>query len=365
MPHATTACENKANFGDLPMATCKVYLPTFRRPQLLSRAVNSLLRQTFDDWVCELHNDDPHDPSPGELIDRIGDKRITVVNHSENLGATRTFNLFFKSIPEPFFSLLEDDNWWEPEFLEIMIAAMAAHPQVQVAWANMRFWEEHADGAWVDTGRNIWQVDWTEPRFMYWPDPRQMNGALHSNGAMVARSNFQYFTVPESIDFAAIEPFRERSFVHPLLFVPQRLANFAVTRTTARPSDPASWTHAVAVLTGTFLSEIKMSPEQVRSLWLSAHQGSRSTHVLFVCALHFASCRRMVRYATLLDWLWTCAYAARHPLRMYGVLRLFKEKKMEEDFLTYHTQCRQAECRNVVRAEEGINHGTLIPSARS
>jgi hypothetical protein len=37
---------------------------------------------------------------------------------------------------------------------------------------------------------------------------------------------------------------------------------------------------------------------------------------------------------------------------MYGVLRLFKEKKAEEDFLAYHTQRRQAECRGAVLAEE-------------
>jgi len=334
------------------MATCKVYLPTFRRPKLLVRAVNSLLQQTFGDWVCELHNDDPHDPAPVELIDLIGDKRITVVNHKENLGATRTFNLFFKSIQEPFFSLLEDDNWWEPGFLETMISAMAVHPQVQIGWANMRFWEEQADQTWRDTGRNVWQVDWTEPRLMPWPDPRQMNGALHSNGAMLARSSFEYFAVPDSIDFAAIEPFRERTFVHPLLFVPQRLANFAVTRTTARPSDAASWMHALAVLTGTFLSEIKMSDEQLQNLWSNARKGSRSSHVLFACAFHFASCRRLLRYATLSDWLWTCAYTVRHPLRMYDVLRLFKEKKTEEDFLAYHTRRRQVESRNAVPVEE-------------
>jgi len=183
---------------------------------------------------------------------------------------------------------------------------------------------------------------------MHWPDPLQMQRALHSNGAMLARSNFQYFEVPESINFTAIESFRERTFVHPLLFVPQRLANFAVTRTTARPGDAASLTHVKAVLTGTFLSEIKMSRESLRELWLSARKGSRSTHVLFVCALNFASCRRLVRYATLSDWMWTCAYAMRHPFRMYRVLRLFKEKKTEESFLTHHTQRRQAESKNAL-----------------
>lgn len=330
------------------MATCRIYLPTFRRPQLLVRAINCLLGQTFEDWVCELHNDDPHDRAPSEIVDRIADKRITVVNHTDNLGAIKTFNLFSKPIQEEYFALLEDDNWWEPDFLKTMISAIAAYPQVQIAWANMRLWEEQVDGTWRDLGRNIWQVEWTEPRVMRWPDPRQINGALHSQGAMLARSSFQYFPVPESINLAAIEPFRERTYVHPLLFVPQRLANFAITRTTARPDDAASWTHAIAVLTGTFLSEIKQLPEDLKKLWLNAAKGSRSTHVLFACAVHFPACRDMVRYARLNDCLWTCAYVLRHPLRMYDVLRLFREKKAEEEFLTYHTQRRQAECMSTV-----------------
>ena len=174
---------------------------------MLARAVESLLRQSCQDWVCELHNDDPQDRSPQALIDRIADSRIAVVNHEENVGAIRTFNLFFKSVQEPYFALLEDDNWWEPQFLETMISAMSKYPQVQIAWANMRCWEEGSEGSWHDTGRNIWDVDGAEPRLLHWPDPRQMNGALHSNGAMLARSNFEYFPVPESINFAAIEPF--------------------------------------------------------------------------------------------------------------------------------------------------------------
>src|SRR5215469_8347749 len=269
-----------SNSLQLIMALCRVYLCTFRRPKLLERALNSLVSQTFTDWLCEVHNDDPRDPFPGDLVRRIGDRRISVINHRENLGPIKSFNLFFKSVAEPFFSLLEDDNWWEPNFLQVMVSTMSLYPEVQVAWANMRYWEELEDGTWQDTGRNIWEVEWTEPRLIQWPDRRQLPGALHSNGAMLARSEFEYYAVPETINFAAIESFRERTFVHPLLFVPQRLANFAVTRTTARPSDAASWMHALAVLAGTFLLEIKMSPNQLRQLWTGARSGSRSTHVL-------------------------------------------------------------------------------------
>lgn len=326
-----------------PMALCRVYLSTFRRPKLLPRALNSLLAQTFDDWICELHNDDPCDGSPSELAARVADPRITIVNHPRNLGPTASFNLFFKRIQEPFFTLLEDDNWWEPDFLETMTTTLANYPEVQVAWANMRYWQEEPDGTWSDTNRNIWETQETEPRLMHWPDRRQIHAALHSNGAMVARSNFEYFPVPASTNFGAIEAFRERSFVHPLLFVPRRLANFALTSTTARPGDAADWIQTVTVLTGTFLSEVKLPPEQVVALWGDARKPARWTHVLFLCAWHFAGCRGILRRASWSDWLWTMAFCARHPRRMREVLRLLGNKQSEEEFLIYHTRTRQAE----------------------
>ena len=179
-----------------------------------------------------------------------------------------------------------------------------------------------------------------------------MNGALHSNGAMMARSNFEYFPVPASINFAAIEPFRERTFTHPLLFVPEPLANFAVTRTTARPSDAASWMHALAVLTGTFLAGMSLQPERLPDIWSKARRGSRSTHVLFACAAHFRDCRDILRYANLNDWIWACAYTLRHPVRMHRVMRLFQEKHAEEEFLRLHTRQRQSEARVRNRSDE-------------
>ncbi len=60
-------------------------------------------------------------------------------------------------------------------------------------------------------------------------------------------------------------------------------------------------------------------------------------------ARHTSSLQEMIRYATVNDWIWSFAYTLRHPLRMYGVLRLFREKKAEEEFLRFHTRRRQTE----------------------
>jgi hypothetical protein len=169
---------------------------------------------------------------------------------------------------------------------------------------------------------------------------------------MLARSSFEYFEVPESTNFAAIEPFRERTFVHPLLFVPRRLANFAVTRASARPIDRADWVHAVTVLTGTFVSEVSLSRDQIAALWADARKPPRWTHLLFLCAWHFARCRSILKQAPLSDWLWVLAYMTRHPQRTQAVLRLLREKRAEEDFLIYHTRRREAEHKAAVLRRE-------------
>ena len=320
------------------MAVCRVYLSTYRRNTLLPRALGSLLQQTFRDWVCELHNDDPHDPFPSEHAAARGDPRITVVNHARNYGPVGSFNLFFKRIEEPFFSLLEDDNWWEPEFLETMVAAMRKHPEVQVAWSNMRVWEEQGDGSWRDTGSTLWNAEEGDSKLFQWPQPRQLSGALHSNGSMLARGDYDYPPVPPDIDFAAIEPFRERTFRHPLLLVSRPLANFSITRTSARGERQAEWTHAVTALTGTYLATVPQSDDGLRSVWREARNGARSTHTLFLAAAHFAECRRLLRFASLSDWLWTAAYSVRHPRLTMRVLSLLKAKQTQSDFLLRYTR---------------------------
>src|SRR5437870_4247947 len=103
---------------------CRVYLFTYRRPKLLSRAINSLVHQTYVHWVCEVHNDDPADPVPGKIIDEFKDARITLVTHPENYGGTKSFNCAFVPVQEKFVSILEDDNTWDREFLDTCIACL-------------------------------------------------------------------------------------------------------------------------------------------------------------------------------------------------------------------------------------------------
>jgi len=62
---------------------------------MLQRALKSLCSQSFKDWVSEVHNDDPDDRYPSELVAEIEDPRIRIVTHTKNLGGANTMNAFY------------------------------------------------------------------------------------------------------------------------------------------------------------------------------------------------------------------------------------------------------------------------------
>jgi hypothetical protein len=296
-------------------------LPTYRRHQLLPRAVQSLRNQTFTDWVCELHNDDPADPFPAELVRRVGDPRIILHTHPKNLGASATFNLIFRPAPESFYSLLEDDNWWDPAFLATMVAALERHPSVTAAWNNQRIWQENSDGTWTDTGRLANPLAEGPPRLVGWGQPQQAMGAVHANGAMLLRSGGRAFSVP-AVPFTGMEAFRERLLPHPLLYVPAPLAHFSITRDSARARDGADWAALLTLLVNTFVRHSSQPADTCRILWEHYRtQQPPPTNILIYSALTEPTCWPFLRFFRLADWWRFLRGLVRRPHFFWPIFR--------------------------------------------
>jgi glycosyltransferase involved in cell wall biosynthesis len=328
-----------------PHAQVRVFLPTFRRRDLLPRAVRSLLDQTMPDWICELHNDDPDDAFPGELVRSLGDPRFRLHRHARNLGPTATFNLFFGSTPEPFSTILEDDNWWEPQFLQTMLDAARQYPAATVLWANMRVWQQQPDGNFSDTGRLLHPYrEGDPPRLIPWGHPQQMTGAIHSNGAALVRSRpGQNFAIPE-VPFAVIEMFRERAFPHPLILIPRPLAHYCLTLASARSDDRAEWASLQAMLTGTFLKYAHYGEGRLAAVWAAARaENPPTTTILLFASFVEPSCRSLRRYARWRDWVLLARGIIWRPSVLWRVLAGRRRHGDWWDFLEQNTRKRFAE----------------------
>ena len=304
-------------------ADVRVYLFTYRRHNLLARAVESLLQQTHANWVCELHNDDPDDSYPEQLVACVNDPRIKYVRHERNLGAVGSFNLAFRPVAERFISILEDDNWWEADFLAAMLRAMEEHPQVSVAWANMWLWRENANSAWEKQGA-IWPLaDDGEATLFEKPDPRGVCYALHSQGAMLVRNTRQtMIAVPVTLPVFAIEPVRERTLPGPFLLVRKPMANFAMTMGTARGETADQNMQILVLLAQTFLAHAHVADEFYRRMWLACRGSLGHKHrALLVAAILAGRLGKVLKGAHLSDLALVVAWALRHPVRFRALFR--------------------------------------------
>jgi glycosyltransferase involved in cell wall biosynthesis len=325
-------------------ALVRVFVPTYRRPQLLERALASLVAQTLTDWTCELHNDEPADEGPALLARRLDDPRISLHKHASNLGARATFNMFYRPTREPYYSLLEDDNWWEPQFLEVMHREMERHPDVTLGWCNQRIWEELPDGGWRDSGRLVGRLEGENVGLVAFGDPRQLTGALHSHGAMLLRSSRESYPTPLDWPLAGIEAFRERMLPHPMLYVPLPLAAFSNTLQTARNESRAEWGVAQTLLIATFLKNYNGDRKQLANLVAEERDvWSISVIPLCVAALLQRGFRGMLGALRFMGWLRLLRSIVWRPMVFWRMLRCKHDHPDWWSDLDRHTAARFSE----------------------
>jgi hypothetical protein len=309
-------------------ARVRVFVPTYRRRELLPRAIASLRAQSLTDWVCEVHNDDPADGFPAEFVASLGDRRIQLVTHERNLGPVATFNLFYRPTSEPFVSILEDDNTWEPAFLDTMVKELEAHPEVTLAWCNQRIVLQKPDGHFEETDRCVNSLEGlnASSRQIHWGDRRQVMGGVHANGAMLLRSRpGKAYPTPPML-FSGMEAFRERMFPHPLLYVPAPLATYSITQHTARSRDTGAWGAFLVALAATFLRHARMNESQLAALWTHCdEQRPPVTNELLLASWVCPELAALRRHARPKHWLRLLKSAVRHPVAVRRALRVQKE----------------------------------------
>lgn len=309
----------------------RIHVVTYRRPRLLERALRSLLAQRERSWVAEVLNDDPEDPTPAALVAQLADPRLTLSTPPRRRGGTGNFNHAFRPVPEPFASILEDDNWWDPDFLGTMLSTLSRHPELDLACANERLWEEQADGSWRDLKRHARPSITGEARH----DVQAGNlcgGAVLCNSALLWRtSRSANWLTPPSIPIDVTEHFRERVIPHPFVVVGQPLAHYALTRQTHRSSDRALWGEYQSLLTGSVFALVPAShrPHLAASLWTRTRsEQPLSATALLATGCSQAAARFLWIQARPAERLRYAASVVRHPR---SALRIWRARQRRPD----------------------------------
>lgn len=123
-------------------------IPTYRRPKLLRRAIESALAQGGPEVrVCVFDN--ASGDGTGVMVAEMAarDPRLIYHCHESNIGAIANFEFALRRVDTSYFSLLSDDDYLLPGFYQRSVADLEAEPEAMF-WAGMTLTADEDGKIW-------------------------------------------------------------------------------------------------------------------------------------------------------------------------------------------------------------------------
>lgn len=144
-----------------------IAIPAYKAT-FLSQAIDSVLAQTFSDWELIIVNDKSPEPI-SEIIERYTDSRIRYYVNEINIGhedPTINWNKCLNYAKGKFFTLLCDDDFYEPRYMEELLRLTDKYPDVAVFRSRVKVVDENnrildyfpSSPEWESCEEYIWHV---------------------------------------------------------------------------------------------------------------------------------------------------------------------------------------------------------------
>jgi glycosyltransferase involved in cell wall biosynthesis len=120
-------------------------IPTRNRPELVCQAVRSVLNQSMTDVEAIVVIDGPDEASE-RALEKIPDPRLRVIALQQSVGGSEARNTGVRAATSKWIALLDDDDEWLPQKLELQLSA-AERSGSDAVVSVTRFLMRTADGS--------------------------------------------------------------------------------------------------------------------------------------------------------------------------------------------------------------------------
>ena len=131
-PEQVQRLEQMRDLHDLKKTFC-IIIPTYNRAEYLKRTLDSVLAQTYEQWVCFVLDDGSTDATPYLVQEYLDlDPRFFFCRYIEHRGgcAVNEIGCAIAVNTCEFWTRLGSDDWWSPMKLERDAQAFRKHPEV-------------------------------------------------------------------------------------------------------------------------------------------------------------------------------------------------------------------------------------------
>lgn len=112
-----------------------VVVPTLNRARYLGAAIESVFRQTWQDWELIVADNGSTDDT-ADVVARFGPRaRFTREARKQCIGAARNAGVALAT--GPFLAFLDDDDLWIEDKLEVQMRALEASPELDAVYGHM------------------------------------------------------------------------------------------------------------------------------------------------------------------------------------------------------------------------------------
>lgn len=114
-----------------------VVIPLYNKENQIANTLQTVLKQTFQDFEIVIVNDGSTDNSIVET-EKIRDSRIRIV-HQKNAGVSAARNKGIEEAKYDLVAFLDADDEWKPEYLETQYKLYLKYPECSVFAVNYEF----------------------------------------------------------------------------------------------------------------------------------------------------------------------------------------------------------------------------------
>ncbi len=164
-----------------------VIMPVYNAGLFLRECLDSILAQTFRDFVLIVCDDGSTDDSPQILAEYAArDGRMKVLTNHENLGIPLTRNKLLTAVPQgcEYLAIMDSDDVCKPDRLERQVKFLLDHPELCGVGSALEIIDEHSR----TTGFRCYPVSPEEIRLTM-PD----RNVLAQSSLMLRRAAFDEF----------------------------------------------------------------------------------------------------------------------------------------------------------------------------
>ena len=106
-----------------------VIIPTYKRSELLEKAIYSVLNQTYSNLELLVVNDnnknDIYSIELYEKINNIADIRVRLVEQERHINGAAARNAGIREAKGEYIAFLDDDDFWEPKKIELQVELLS------------------------------------------------------------------------------------------------------------------------------------------------------------------------------------------------------------------------------------------------